>query len=144
MNKQPHVVVVGAGAFGGWTALQLLRRGARVTLLDAWGPGNSRSSSGGDTLAVAGARAAVGPQAVPRHRRALAGRRGRPVRASGPPASQGGRHPVRGALRAGHREALPADQLRSRALGHLRAPGRIPHRASRLRECARGIPRRGR
>ena len=27
--------VVGAGAFGGWTALHLLRRGARVTLLDA-------------------------------------------------------------------------------------------------------------
>lgn len=45
----PHVAVVGAGAFGGWTALSLLRRGARVTLLDAWGPGNSRSSSGGET-----------------------------------------------------------------------------------------------
>ena len=44
-----HVTVVGAGAFGGWTALWLLRRGARVTLLDAWGPGNSRASSGGET-----------------------------------------------------------------------------------------------
>ncbi|HSP05822.1 MAG TPA: FAD-dependent oxidoreductase [Acidobacteriota bacterium] len=44
-----HVAVVGAGAFGGWTALQLLRKGARVTLLDAWGPGNSRASSGGET-----------------------------------------------------------------------------------------------
>ncbi len=40
---------MGAGAFGGWTALHLLERGARVTLLDAWGPGNSRSSSGGET-----------------------------------------------------------------------------------------------
>ena len=44
-----HVVVIGAGAFGGWTALHLLRRGMRVTLLDAWGPGNARSSSGGET-----------------------------------------------------------------------------------------------
>ena len=35
--------------FGGWTALHLLRRGARVTLLDAWGPGNVRASSGGET-----------------------------------------------------------------------------------------------
>lgn len=44
-----HIAVIGAGAFGGWTALSLLRRGARVTLLDGWGPGNSRSSSGGET-----------------------------------------------------------------------------------------------
>jgi glycine/D-amino acid oxidase-like deaminating enzyme len=47
--KSPHIAVVGAGAFGGWTALHLLERGARVTLLDAWGPGNSRASSGGET-----------------------------------------------------------------------------------------------
>ncbi|HEX7185937.1 MAG TPA: FAD-dependent oxidoreductase, partial [Thermoanaerobaculia bacterium] len=32
-----HVAVVGAGAFGGWTALWLRRRGCRVTLIDAWG-----------------------------------------------------------------------------------------------------------
>jgi len=50
----PHVAVIGAGAFGGWTALHLLRRGARVTLLDAWGPGNSRASSGGDTRVIRG------------------------------------------------------------------------------------------
>jgi monomeric sarcosine oxidase len=49
MPSKPHIAVVGAGAFGGWTALYLLRRGARVTLLDAWGPGNARSSSGGET-----------------------------------------------------------------------------------------------
>jgi monomeric sarcosine oxidase len=53
-----HVVVVGAGAFGGWTALHLLRKGARVTLLDAWGPGNSRASSGGETRVI---RAVYGP-----------------------------------------------------------------------------------
>jgi glycine/D-amino acid oxidase-like deaminating enzyme len=48
------VAVIGAGAFGGWTALHLLRRGARVTLIDAWGPGNSRSSSGGETRVIRG------------------------------------------------------------------------------------------
>ncbi|HXW92077.1 MAG TPA: FAD-dependent oxidoreductase [Terriglobales bacterium] len=53
-----QVAVIGAGAFGGWTALQLRRRGARVTLLDAWGPGNSRSSSGGESRIL---RAAYGP-----------------------------------------------------------------------------------
>jgi glycine/D-amino acid oxidase-like deaminating enzyme len=50
----PRVAVVGAGAFGGWAALWLSRRGARVTLLDAWGPGNSRSSSGGETRVLRG------------------------------------------------------------------------------------------
>src|SRR5258708_6142700 len=54
MKSKPHVAVVGAGAFGGWTALQLLERGARVTLLDAWGPGNSRASSGGETRIMRG------------------------------------------------------------------------------------------
>ena len=51
MNQPPvpHVAVFGAGAFGGWAALELVRRGAAVTLLDAWGPGNPRSSSGGAT-----------------------------------------------------------------------------------------------
>ena len=47
-----HVAVVGAGAFGGWTALELRRRGARVTLIDAWGPGNARASSGGETRVI--------------------------------------------------------------------------------------------
>ncbi|HEX5759935.1 MAG TPA: FAD-dependent oxidoreductase [Thermoanaerobaculia bacterium] len=51
---KPHVAVVGAGAFGGWTALHLRRRGARVTLLDGWGPGNSRASSGGETRVIRG------------------------------------------------------------------------------------------
>ena len=54
MHAKSHVAVIGAGAFGGWTALYLLRRGARVTLLDAWGPGNSRSSSGGETRIIRG------------------------------------------------------------------------------------------
>jgi monomeric sarcosine oxidase len=52
--KSPHIAVIGAGAFGGWTALHLLEHGARVTLLDAWGPGNSRASSGGETRVMRG------------------------------------------------------------------------------------------
>ena len=54
MLAKPHIAVIGAGAFGGWTALFLLRRGAKVTLIDAWGPGNSRSSSGGETRIMRG------------------------------------------------------------------------------------------
>lgn len=58
MPPLPHVAVVGAGAFGGWTALRLRERGCRVTLVDAWGPGNSRASSGGETRVL---RAVYGP-----------------------------------------------------------------------------------
>jgi glycine/D-amino acid oxidase-like deaminating enzyme len=54
MKSKPHIAVIGAGAFGGWTALHLLERGACVTLLDAWGPGNSRASSGGETRIMRG------------------------------------------------------------------------------------------
>jgi glycine/D-amino acid oxidase-like deaminating enzyme len=60
-SRSPHVVVVGAGAFGGWTALELIRRGARVTLIDAWGPGNARASSGGETRVI---RATYGTQTI--------------------------------------------------------------------------------
>jgi glycine/D-amino acid oxidase-like deaminating enzyme len=54
MPAKTHIAVIGAGAFGGWTALYLLRRGARLTLVDAWGPGNSRASSGGETRVIRG------------------------------------------------------------------------------------------
>ncbi len=50
--SKPHIAVIGAGAFGGWTAVHLQRMGARVTLLDAWGPGNTRASSGGETRVI--------------------------------------------------------------------------------------------
>src|SRR5256885_1299133 len=60
-SPKPRVAVVGAGAFGGWTALHLLRRGARVVLLDSWGPGNSRASSGGETRVI---RATYGPDRI--------------------------------------------------------------------------------
>ncbi|HXU11713.1 MAG TPA: FAD-dependent oxidoreductase [Candidatus Binatia bacterium] len=58
---RPRVAVVGAGVFGGFTALSLVRRGARVTLVDAWGPGNSRASSGGETRVI---RAIYGPHRI--------------------------------------------------------------------------------
>ena len=43
------VAVVGAGVFGAWTAYQLQRSGPRVVLIDAYGAGNSRSSSGDES-----------------------------------------------------------------------------------------------
>ena len=49
-----HVAVIGAGVFGGWTATHLLAKGAKVTLVDSWGPGNSRASSGGETRVIRG------------------------------------------------------------------------------------------
>jgi sarcosine oxidase len=42
----PHVVVVGAGVFGAWTAHHLRAAGAQVTLIDQYGPANPRASSG--------------------------------------------------------------------------------------------------
>lgn len=59
--KPPRVAVLGAGAFGGWTALHLRRLGAEVVLIDAWGAGNARSSSGGETRVI---RAIYGPDRV--------------------------------------------------------------------------------
>jgi glycine/D-amino acid oxidase-like deaminating enzyme len=47
-----RVVVVGAGCFGAWTAYELARAGREVVLLDAFGPGNSRASSGGETRII--------------------------------------------------------------------------------------------
>jgi len=46
------VAVVGAGVFGAWTALHLAKRGKRVLLLDAYGPGHSRSSSGDESRII--------------------------------------------------------------------------------------------
>jgi glycine/D-amino acid oxidase-like deaminating enzyme len=43
---------VGAGVFGAWTAYQLQRTGMRVVLIDAYGAGNSRSSSGGESRII--------------------------------------------------------------------------------------------
>jgi sarcosine oxidase len=47
-----EIAVVGAGCFGVWTALRLQEAGARVTLVDLYGPGNSRSTSGDETRGI--------------------------------------------------------------------------------------------
>lgn len=52
IRPAPDVCVVGAGAFGIWTALNLRRLGATVTVVDQHGPGNSRATSGGETRGV--------------------------------------------------------------------------------------------
>ncbi len=46
------VAIIGAGVFGSWTAWHLVRAGRRVLLLDAWGAGHSRSSSGGESRII--------------------------------------------------------------------------------------------
>ena len=53
------VAVIGGGVFGAWTAWHLRRAGQRVILIDAYGPGNSRSSSGGESRII---RMGYGPQ----------------------------------------------------------------------------------
>ncbi len=53
LSKQaPDVVVIGAGSFGMWTALYLQRLGAAVAVVDLYGAGNSRQTSGGETRGV--------------------------------------------------------------------------------------------
>ena len=56
-----RVAVIGAGVFGAWTAEQLRRKGHKVLLLDAWGPGHARASSGGESRMT---RAAYGADEV--------------------------------------------------------------------------------
>jgi sarcosine oxidase len=55
------VVVVGAGVFGALTAYQLRRAGLSVALLDAYGAGNSRASSGGESRVL---RMGYGPDEI--------------------------------------------------------------------------------
>src|SRR6478672_4987685 len=55
ISASSDVVVVGAGVFGAWAAWHLQRLGRRVTLLDAWGPGHARASSGGESRLTRGA-----------------------------------------------------------------------------------------
>ena len=57
-TKAYDVAVIGAGVFGAWTALTLARTGRSVVLLDAYGPGNARASSGGESRLI---RMAYGP-----------------------------------------------------------------------------------
>src|SRR6267378_3443893 len=55
------IAVVGAGVFGAWSAYQLRQAGADVLLIDAYGPGNSRASSGGESRIL---RLGYGPDAI--------------------------------------------------------------------------------
>ena len=48
----PDVAVVGAGAFGGWTALSLRERGLNVVSIDEYGPSNPRAASAGETRSI--------------------------------------------------------------------------------------------
>jgi glycine/D-amino acid oxidase-like deaminating enzyme len=61
MTKTYDVAVIGAGVFGAWTACWLRRAGATVLLVDAYGPGNSRSSSGGESRMI---RLGYGPDEI--------------------------------------------------------------------------------
>ena len=51
-HKTYHVAVIGAGVFGAWTAWHLAKRGKRVLLIEAHGPGHSRASSGGESRII--------------------------------------------------------------------------------------------
>jgi sarcosine oxidase len=46
------IVVVGAGAFGGWTALVLRERGLKVLCIDQYGPATPRAASAGETRSI--------------------------------------------------------------------------------------------
>src|SRR5260221_5703314 len=52
MSNRYDFALVGAGASGSWSAPFLRRSGASVLLLDAYGPANSRASSGGETRVI--------------------------------------------------------------------------------------------
>jgi monomeric sarcosine oxidase len=56
-----NVAVVGAGVFGAWSAYKLRQQGASVLLLDAYGPANSRASSGGESRMI---RMGYGPDEI--------------------------------------------------------------------------------
>lgn len=55
------VAVIGSGVFGAWTAYLLRRTGASVILVDRYGAGNKRASSGGETRIL---RTGYGPDEI--------------------------------------------------------------------------------
>jgi len=60
-DYRTNIAVVGAGVFGAWSAYQLRRAGADVFLCDAYGPANSRASSGGESRIL---RLGYGPDTI--------------------------------------------------------------------------------
>jgi sarcosine oxidase len=61
-SSSANIVVIGAGIWGSFTAYHLRKRGANVTLVDQYGPGNSRSTSGDETRGV---RSSYGSEPMP-------------------------------------------------------------------------------
>ena len=51
-RRSQDAVVVGAGVFGAWTTYHLQQAGKKVLLMDAYGPSNSRASSGGESRII--------------------------------------------------------------------------------------------
>jgi monomeric sarcosine oxidase len=51
-QKTCDAAVIGAGVFGAWTAWHLQRAGQSVLLLDAYGAGHARASSGGESRII--------------------------------------------------------------------------------------------
>ena len=51
-SQSCDVAVVGAGVFGAWTAYLLRQSGKHVKLIDGYGAGNSRSSSGDESRVI--------------------------------------------------------------------------------------------
>lgn len=52
LGRSFDVAIIGAGVFGAWTAYFLRKSGARVILLDAYGPASARASSGGESRII--------------------------------------------------------------------------------------------
>ena len=52
MSKSYDVIIIGAGVFGSWTAYYIQRSGLSVALIDAYGAGNNRASSGGESRII--------------------------------------------------------------------------------------------
>ncbi|MGA7637139.1 MAG: FAD-dependent oxidoreductase [Candidatus Acidiferrales bacterium] len=50
--NHPDIAVIGSGVFGAWTSYFLQKSGAQVALFDAYGPANSRASSGGESRII--------------------------------------------------------------------------------------------
>jgi len=51
-SSPQHVIVIGAGAWGGWTAYHLRRAGVKVTVVDQYGVANSRATSADETRGI--------------------------------------------------------------------------------------------
>jgi sarcosine oxidase len=51
-SASPEIVIIGSGIWGSMTGYHLRKLGANVTIVDAYGPGNARSTSGDETRGV--------------------------------------------------------------------------------------------